>query len=253
MAIQWSVKRMKESKVVKPYNNQETSKKEEVAEMFNNISKKYDFLNHFMSMGIDNLWRKKAIKILGEVKPKRILDIATGTGDFAIAALKLNPEEVVGVDISQGMLDVGIVKMKKKGVDNVIKMKLGDSEKLPFEDEEFDALTVGFGVRNYENLEKGLSDMLRVLKTNGKAVILEFSKPKKFPVKQAFGFYSKRVIPFLGKTISKDQRAYSYLPESIEVFPEGNDFVQIMEKVGYKNVKAVRVSGGIATIYSGIK
>jgi len=253
MAIQWSDKRMEKSKVVKPYNNQETSKKEEVAEMFNNISKKYDFLNHFLSMGIDKLWRKKAIKILGEVKPKRILDIATGTGDFALAALKLKPEEVVGVDISQGMLDVGIVKMKKKGVDGIVKMKLGDSEKLPFDDDEFDALTVGFGVRNYENLEKGLADMLRVLKINGKAVILEFSKPKSFPVKQVFGLYSKRVIPFLGKTISKDKRAYAYLPESVEAFPEGDDFIQIMEKVGYKDVKAVRVSGGIATIYSGIK
>ena len=244
---------MEKSKVVKPYNNQDTSKKEEVAEMFNNISKKYDFLNHFMSMGIDNLWRKKAIKILGEVNPKRILDIATGTGDFAIAALKLNPDEVVGVDISQGMLDVGIEKMKKKGVDNVIKMKLGDSEELPFEDASFDALTVGFGVRNYENLEKGLSDMLRILKPEGKAVILEFSKPKAFPIKQFFGFYSKQIIPFLGKTISKDKRAYTYLPESIKAFPEGQDFVDIMTKVGYKNVKSVRVSGGIATIYSGIK
>lgn len=244
---------MEETKVVKPYNNQDTSKKEEVAEMFNNISKRYDFLNHFLSMGIDRLWRKKAIKILGEVNPKRILDIATGTGDFALAALKLNPTEVVGVDISQGMLDVGIVKMKKKSVDKIIKMKLGDSEKLPFEDAEFDALTVGFGVRNYENLEKGLSDMLRVLKNDGKAVILEFSKPKSFPIKQLFGFYSKHIIPFFGKKISKDGRAYEYLPESVAAFPEGQEFMSIMEKVGYKNVQAKRVSGGIATIYSGIK
>ncbi len=253
MGIQWSDNRMEKSKVVKPYNNQETSKKEEVAEMFNNISKRYDFLNHFLSMGIDKLWRKKAIKILGEVKPERILDIATGTGDFALAALKLNPKEVVGVDISQGMLNVGIEKMKKKGVDNIIKMKLGDSEKLPFDNATFDALTVGFGVRNFENLEKGLEDMLRILKENGKAVILEFSKPKKFPLKQVFGIYSKKIIPFLGKTISKDKRAYEYLPESVEAFPEGQDFMDIMTKVGYKNVKAVRVSGGIATIYSGIK
>src|SRR5690606_29551107 len=143
------------------------------------------------SLGIDKIWRKKAIKKLREVKPERMLDIATGTGDFAIAALKLNPKEVIGVDISQGMLNVGIEKMKNKGFDNVIKMQLGDSENLPFETGYFDALTVGFGVRNYENLEKGLTDMLRVLRPEGKAIILEFSKPKKFPIKQFFEFYSK--------------------------------------------------------------
>lgn len=242
-----------EKKVVKPYNESNTSKKEEVATMFNNISKRYDFLNHFLSLGIDKMWRKKAIKQLEEIQPKSILDIATGTGDFAIAALKLNPKEVIGVDISQGMLDVGIEKMKRKGYDDVISMKLGDSEKLPFDENRFDALTVGFGVRNYENLEKGLEDMLRVLKPGGKAVILEFSKPKKFPVKQTFGFYSKRVIPFLGKTISKDKRAYEYLPESVEAFPEGQDFMDIMSKIGYQNLKSNLVSGGIATIYSGVK
>lgn len=240
-------------KTVKPYNSDSTSKKEEVAEMFNNISGRYDFLNHFLSLGIDKIWRKKAIRELREVAPERILDIATGTGDFALAALKLKPKEVVGVDISQGMLNVGIDKMKKKGVDQIISMRLGDSEALPFEDNYFDALTVGFGVRNYENLEKGLSDMLRVLRPGGKAVILEFSKPKRFPVKQLFGFYSKRVIPFLGRTISKDRRAYTYLPESVAAFPEGKDFEQILEKVGYQKVHSRLVSGGIATIYSGTK
>lgn len=244
---------MEEKQVVKPYNKKETSKKEEVAEMFNNISKRYDFLNHFFSMGIDKLWRKKSIKALREIAPKRILDIATGTGDFAIAALKLNPKEVIGVDISQGMLDVGIAKMKKKGVDDVIKMQLGDSEDLPFEDAYFDALTVGFGVRNYENLEKGLSEMLRVLRKDGKGIILEFSKPKNFPVKQLFGFYSKYIIPFFGNKVSKDARAYEYLPESVAAFPEGEAFIDIMRKVGYQNVTAKRVSGGIATIYSGTK
>lgn len=244
---------MEEKKVVKPYNDRDTSKKEEVATMFNNISKRYDFLNHFLSLGIDKIWRKKAIRLLKEVQPKSVLDIATGTGDFAIAALKLKPEEIVGVDISQGMLDVGIEKMKRKGVDDIISMQLGDSEKLPFDDDRFDALTVGFGVRNYENLEKGLTDMLRVLKPEGRAIILEFSKPRKFPVKQTFGFYSKRVIPFLGRTISKDKRAYEYLPESVEAFPEGQDFLDIMTKVGYKNVDSQLVSGGIATIYWGTK
>ena len=239
--------------IVKPYNSGYASKKEEVAEMFDNISKRYDFLNHFLSLGIDKLWRRKAVRQLKDLRPKRILDLATGTGDFAIAALKLNPDEVVGVDISQGMLDMGIQKMKKRGHDKIVKMQLADSEKLPFEDASFDALTVGFGVRNYENLEKGLSDMLRILRPGGKAVILEFSKPKKFPIKQVFGFYSKRVIPFLGKLISKDKRAYAYLPESVEAFPEGTDFETIMTKLGYKEVNSILLSGGIATIYMGLK
>lgn len=244
---------MTEQKVVKPYNKESSSKKEEVAEMFNNISKRYDFLNHFLSLGIDKIWRKKAIRLLKEIKPERMLDVATGTGDFAISALRLNPQQIIGIDISQGMLDVGTAKMKKRGVDHIVQLQLGDSEDLPFEDNHFDALTVGFGVRNYQNLEKGLSDMLRVLKPNGKAVILEFSKPKKFPVKQFFGFYSKFLIPFFGRKISKDARAYAYLPESVAVFPEGEEFKQIMAKVGYKDVQAKLVSGGIATIYSGIK
>ena len=239
--------------IVKPYNSGDASKKEEVAEMFDNISKRYDFLNHFLSLGIDKLWRRKAVRQLKDLRPKRILDLATGTGDFAIAALKLNPDEVVGVDISQGMLDMGIQKMKKRGHDKIVKMQLADSEKLPFEDASFDALTVGFGVRNYENLEKGLSDMLRILRPGGKAVILEFSKPKKFPIKQVFGFYSKRVIQFLGKLISKDKRAYAYLPESVEAFPEGTDFETIMTKLGYKEVNSILLSGGIATIYMGLK
>lgn len=240
-------------KEVKPYNKEDKSKKEEVAEMFDNISAKYDFLNHFLSLGIDKLWRKKAIKMLRPLKPKRIIDLATGTGDFAIAALKLNPDEVVGVDISDGMLDMGRIKMKKRKVDHIISMKNGDSEDLPFEEGYFDALTVGFGVRNYENLEKGLAEMLCVLRKDGMAVILEFSKPKKFPIKQLFNFYSKRIIPVLGKSISKDESAYAYLPESVEAFPEGKDFVAILEKVGYRDVKAKPVSGGIATIYTGIK
>lgn len=238
---------------VKPYNTEDKSKKEEVAEMFNNISKKYDFLNHFLSVGIDRIWRRKAVNQLREIEPKRILDLATGTGDFAIALLKLNPKEIVGMDISKGMLEVGRVKMKKKGVDNIISMQLGDSENLPFEDGHFDGLTVGFGVRNYENLEKGLSEMLRVLRPGGKAVILEFSKPKKFPVKQYYKFHSKYLIPFFGKMFSKDNRAYNYLPDSINAFPEGKDFEDILKKVGYQKVNSRLVSGGIATIYSGIK
>lgn len=240
-------------KEVKPYGDENKSKKEEVAEMFNRISGKYDFLNHFLSVGIDKGWRRKAIKMLEEIQPKRILDIASGTGDFAIASLKLNPTEVVGMDISEGMLEVGRQKMKKKGVDSIVTMRLGDSEALPFEDNYFDALTVGFGVRNYENLELGLSEMLRVVRPGGKIIILEFSKPKKFPVKQYYAFHSKYVIPFFGKRISKEEKAYTYLPESVAAFPEGKSFTDILTKLGYKSVGQRLVSGGIATIYYGLK
>jgi demethylmenaquinone methyltransferase / 2-methoxy-6-polyprenyl-1,4-benzoquinol methylase len=244
---------MSERKIVKPYGNSEKSKKEEVAEMFNNISAKYDFLNHFLSLGIDKIWRKKAVKMLKEIKPQRILDIATGTGDFAIESLSLNPKEVVGLDISEGMLEKGREKMIKRKIDHIISMQLGDSENIPYEDNYFDALTVGFGVRNFENLEKGLSEMLRVVRPGGKILILEFSKPKKFPVKQYYAFHSKYIIPFFGKRISKDEKAYAYLPESVAAFPEGREMELILEKLNYKNVKSHLVSGGIATIYAGTK
>ena len=238
---------------VKPYGDSSKSKKEEVAEMFNNISAKYDFLNHFLSLGIDKLWRKKAVKMLRPIHPKRILDIATGTGDFALESLSLKPTQVVGLDISSGMLEHGRVKMKKKGVDHIITMQQGDSEEIPYEDNYFDGLTVGFGVRNFENLEKGLGEMLRVVRPGGKLIILEFSKPKKFPIKQLFAFYSNNIIPILGKSISKDSNAYTYLPESVAAFPEGKDFENILTKVGYKEISSTLVSGGIATIYAGTK
>jgi demethylmenaquinone methyltransferase/2-methoxy-6-polyprenyl-1,4-benzoquinol methylase len=244
---------MIEKKIVKPYGAADKSKKEEVATMFNNISRRYDFLNHFLSLGIDRIWRKKAVNMLRELKPQRILDLASGTGDFAIASLKLHPKEIIGMDISEGMLAVGKEKMKKKGVETIISMRLGDSENLPFEDNYFDALTVGFGVRNYENLSKGLTEMLRVVRPGGKIIILEFSKPKKFPVKHYFAFHSKYIIPFFGKYISKDDKAYAYLPESVQAFPEGMDFIKILQSIGYKNVSEKLVSGGIATIYSGDK
>lgn len=242
-----------ERKEVKPYGDSNKSKKEEVAQMFDNISKRYDFLNHFLSLGIDKIWRKKAVRKLKEIQPKRILDIATGTGDFAIASLKLNPTEVVGLDISAGMLEVGKTKMKDRKFDHIITMTQADSEDIPYEDNYFDGLTVGFGVRNFEHLEKGLAEMLRVIRPGGKVVILEFSKPKTFPVKQGYYIISKYIIPFFGKRISKDEKAYAYLPESIAAFPEGKDFTDILTKLGYKNVDAELVSGGIATIYSGIK
>lgn len=236
-----------------PYKENTASKKEQVATMFNNISKKYDFLNHFLSGGIDIIWRKKAIKLLKPHQPKQILDIATGTGDFAIAALKLNPDKVTGIDISQGMLDVGIQKMKAKGFSNKVELMLGDSENLQFEDNTFDAYTVGFGVRNFENLEKGLSEMLRVLKPGGTAIVLEFSKPKTFPVKQLYNFYFKAILPTIGKLVSKDKSAYTYLPESVDAFPDGKKFTDILDRLNYKNAQAIPLMFGIATIYKASK
>lgn len=238
---------------VVPYKEEVGSKKEQVATMFNNISKKYDFLNHFLSLGIDIVWRKKAIKLLKPTSPKQILDIATGTGDFAIAALKINPTKVTGIDISEGMLNVGKQKIKEKGLEDKIELALGDSENLNFNDSTFDAYTVGFGVRNFENLEKGLSEMLRVLKPNGTAVILEFSKPKKFPIKQLYNFYFNKILPGIGKLVSKDSSAYTYLPESVDAFPDGSDFLQILTKLGYKDVKAIPLMFGIASIYKANK
>jgi demethylmenaquinone methyltransferase/2-methoxy-6-polyprenyl-1,4-benzoquinol methylase len=237
---------------VKPYNKG-ASKKEEVAEMFNNIDGNYDFLNHFLSMGIDVLWRKKAIKKLQAVAPKKMLDVATGTGDFAIEALALKPDEIIGVDISKEMLNVGIKKMKEKGHDNVIHLQLGDSENLPFENNTFDAITVSFGVRNFENLEKGLAEMYRVLKPGGKVMIIEFSKPEKFPIKQLYNFYFLNILPTIGKIVSKDSRAYTYLPESVNAFPYGQRFMDVLNKVGYKNPKNIPLTFGIASIYEGSK
>jgi len=236
-----------------PYKENTETKKEQVATMFNNISHKYDFLNHFLSLGIDILWRKKAIRLLKPSQPKIILDVATGTGDFAIEALKLNPIQIIGVDISEGMLNVGKEKMKVKGVDNIITLEVGDSENLRFETNFFDAYTVAFGVRNFENLEKGLSEMLRVLKPNGTAIILEFSKPKKFPIKQLYHFYFNKILPGIGNLISKDNAAYTYLPESVYAFPDGVNFTSLLPKIGYKNTQAIPLMFGIATIYKANK
>ena len=238
---------------VLPYKDKETGKKQQVADMFDNISHKYDFLNHFLSLGIDIRWRKKAIKLLEEIQPKQILDIATGTGDFAIESLKLNPDHVIGVDISEGMLNVGREKLKKRKLDDRITLTSGDSENLPFEDNKFDAIIVAFGVRNFENLEKGLSEMFRVLRPGGKVVVLEFSKPKSFPFKQLYNFYFKNILPTLGKTISKDNAAYTYLPESVKSFPDGKDFTSILDKLGFKNTICKPLTFGISSIYTGIK
>ncbi len=238
---------------VLPYKDKESSKKQQVADMFDNISPRYDFLNHFLSLGIDIRWRKKAIKLLKEIKPKKILDIATGTGDFAIESLSLNPEKVIGVDISEGMLNVGRAKLKKRKLDSRISLESGDSENLPFEDNMFDAIIVAFGVRNFENLEKGLAEMYRVVRPGGKVVILEFSKPKRFPFKQFYNFYFKNILPTIGKTISKDSSAYTYLPESVKSFPDGKVFTSILDKLGFKNTECRPLTLGISSIYTGIK
>jgi demethylmenaquinone methyltransferase/2-methoxy-6-polyprenyl-1,4-benzoquinol methylase len=242
------------SKTVIPYSQEQGTKKEQVADMFNNISKTYDFLNHFMSLGIDIIWRKKAINELKKDQPKLILDVATGTGDFAFEALSiLNPDKIVGVDISEGMLDVAKQKIAKRNLGHKFEVKLGDSEKLPFEADEFDAVTVAYGVRNFENLEKGLTDINRVLKPGGKAVVLEFSKPKAFPIKQLYQFYFNYITPGIGKLFSKDSRAYSYLPESVAAFPDGKDFIAIMDKAGFKHTKCRPLAFGICSIYTGVK
>jgi len=239
---------------IKPYNTS-GEKKQEVAEMFNNIAPTYDFLNHFFSLGIDVRWRKQAINILKKENPALVLDVATGTADFALEAVRmdLGAKKIIGIDISEGMLEMGRKKIIDKNLSEIIELRVGDSENLPFEQNSFDAFTVAFGVRNFQNLEKGMTEMLRVLKPGAIGIVLEFSKPKKFPMKQLFGFYFKRLMPFVGKIVSKDARAYSYLPESVQAFPDGEDFLAVMLKVGYREVKQISLTGGIASIYIGKK
>ncbi len=235
---------------VKPYKEKEEDKKTQVRQMFDKISPKYDFLNHLLSAGIDKSWRNKMIRLMKPAQPKIILDIATGTGDLAILeAEKLSPEKVIGLDLSEGMLQVAGKKIEEKNLNRIIELKQGDAENLPFEDNSFDSVTVAFGVRNFENLEKGLSEMLRVTKKNGNVLILEFSQPQKTPFKQFYGFYSKHILPFIGRIISGDPAAYTYLPESIAAFPYGEEMKKILLKTGFKSVEIYPVSFGIATIY----
>ena len=241
------------NQIVTPYKNEAGTKKEQVATMFNNIAPKYDFLNQLLSLGIHKGWRKKAIQLLRETKPKNILDIATGTADFAIEAMVLNPDKVTGVDISEGMLNLGKEKIVKLKLQNKITLELGDSENLIFPDNTFDGITVGFGVRNFENLEKGIADIYRVLTPNGTLVVLEFSKPTAFPVKQVYHFYFRYITPMVGKIFSKDNSAYTYLPESVNAFPAGEDFLNVLKKAGFKNTKAISLTFGIASLYTGTK
>lgn len=232
-------------------NNQ--GKKEYVRTMFNDIASRYDFLNHFLSLNIDYLWRKNVINILKPLKPKLILDVATGTADLALQATTLQPEKIIGIDISEEMLKIGQKKIFDKNKESVIQLINADSENMPLESDYFDACMVAFGVRNFENLKQGLKEMYRVLKPNAVLVVLEFSKPAKFPVKQFYNFYFKRILPVLGKLISKNDNAYMYLPESVNQFPDGESFTAILAEIGFKNLEIRKQSFGIASIYVGVK
>lgn len=240
---------------ITPYvSTEQENKASQVERMFDGIAHRYDFLNHFFSLGIDVLWRKRCVRLLRQERPKRMLDVATGTADFAIEAVRMGLDvHVTGVDISAGMLDVGRTKIAARGWNDRIELIQGDSVALPFEADAFDVFTVAFGVRNFEDLQGGLKDMLRVLKPGGMGLVLEFSKPRRFPIKQVFGLYFKHIMPTVGKWVSKDPAAYTYLPESVDAFPEGNDFLDQMTLAGYTDVKAQRLTGGIATIYTGRK
>lgn len=236
-----------------PYKNSGLSKKGQVEEMFNSISPKYDLLNHLLSMNIDKIWRKNSIRKLRAYLPETVLDIATGTGDFAIAASKIDGVKITGIDISEGMLSVGRDKILKKKLQQRINLLKADSENLPFQNESFDAAIVGFGVRNFENLEKGLAEIHRVLKPGGVFFVLEFSKPKKAPFKQVYNFYFNRILPAVGKMVSRDSDAYTYLPDSVNEFPDGDDFLAILAEVGFEKNKAFLQTFGVATIYEARK
>ncbi|MFL9837244.1 bifunctional demethylmenaquinone methyltransferase/2-methoxy-6-polyprenyl-1,4-benzoquinol methylase UbiE [Flavobacterium sp. ST-75] len=241
------------SQNVTPYKDSQLGKKEQVAQMFDTISGKYDGLNRVISFGIDVKWRKKVLKLVSDTKPETVLDIATGTGDLAILMTQTGAKKITGLDISAGMLEVGRKKIAERKLDGKIEMVLGDSENIPFEDNSFDAITVAFGVRNFENLEKGLSEILRVLKPGGIFVILETSVPTKTPFKQGYKFYTKYILPLIGKLFSKDKSAYAYLSESASVFPHGEMLNNILRKIGFIEVKNRPQTMGVATIYSASK
>ena len=239
---------------VVPYQNSHLGKKEQVADMFNSIAYRYDFLNRFLSAGIDVWWRKKAIRQLTETAPKKVLDVATGTGDVAILTYQLlHPEKITGIDISEGMLELGRKKIKKLNFSDKIELKSGDSEVIPFEDNIFDAVTVAFGVRNFQNLDKGMKEMYRVLCKGGKMVVLEFSKPTQPGFKSLYQFYMNKVAPGIGKLFAKNKDAYQYLNDSVQAFPEGESFINIMHEAGFTQTYLIKLSFGICTIYCGSK
>jgi demethylmenaquinone methyltransferase/2-methoxy-6-polyprenyl-1,4-benzoquinol methylase len=237
-----------------PFKESDQTKKQQVAAMFDKIAFRYDFLNRFLSAGIDVSWRKKAIKQLHSLQPKYILDVATGTGDVAILSQKiLHPSKITGIDISEGMLEIGRKKIAKLGLQNEIELMKGDSETIAFPDNSFDAITVAFGVRNYQNLEKGLAEMLRVLKPGGKLVVLEFSRPKQFLFKAIYNLYMNTIAPGFGKLIAKNKDAYQYLNDSVQRFPEGQQFLDILKNVGYTTTYSKILTLGICSIYCGSK
>lgn len=238
---------------VKPYKNSDSTKKEQVTKMFDNISREYDSLNRVISFGIDVKWRNKVVDIVKDVNPETILDIATGTGDLAISLVKTKAKKIIGLDISDGMLEVGRKKINKKELDSIIEMVLADSESLPFDSDSFDAITVAFGVRNFEHLDKGLSEILRVLKPTGKFVILETSVPTKTPFKQGYKLYTKFILPLIGRVFSKDRSAYSYLSESASSFPFGEELNNILREIGFIEVEDHPQTFGVATIYTASK
>ncbi len=227
--------------------------KEYVRSLFDNIAFRYDLLNHLLSGGVDVYWRRAAIQKLVRHQPKIILDVATGTADFALAAMRLQPKQIIGVDISEQMLEVGRKKIVQRNCSETIRLQSGDAEELKFDTEHFDAAIVAFGARNFENLDKGLSEMNRVLKHGGTIVVLEFSRPKVFPLKQLYFFYFKNILPFVGKLISNDHEAYQYLPDTVMKFPEGKDFLERLHNAGFTSLEEQRLTFGIATIYSGVK
>jgi demethylmenaquinone methyltransferase / 2-methoxy-6-polyprenyl-1,4-benzoquinol methylase len=240
-------------KHVVPYTDSQASKREQISEMFDSISPKYDLLNRVLSMGIDKGWRKEVIRLLKKTNPQKVLDVATGTADLAIASARAGVPIVIGVDISEGMLSFGRGKVAKLGLGKQVTLEYGDSERLRFADASFDVVTVAFGVRNFENLVKGLKEIHRVLKPGGLFIVLEFSKPRSFPFKQLYHFYSHYVLPIIGRLISRDARAYTYLPESVSEFPFGENFMRILDEAGFNNTTCRPLTLGIASIYTGRK
>ncbi len=234
-------------------NNSQNNKKEQVRNMFNNIASYYDFLNHFLSIGIDRRWRKYTIGLIKGMKHDNILDVATGTADLAIQAAKIHPKKIIGIDISEEMLEVGQKKIRSKKLEKLISLQNADSENLPFPDESFDIAMAAFGVRNFEDLNKGISEMCRVLKSGGAIIVLEFSKPQIFPFKQIYLLYFQNILPFIGKIVSKNKTAYSYLPESVSLFPSGDEFLNVLKKNGFSETHFHQLTMGVVSVYVGKK
>jgi demethylmenaquinone methyltransferase/2-methoxy-6-polyprenyl-1,4-benzoquinol methylase len=234
-------------------NREAQVEKQYVRSLFNSIAYRYDLLNHLLSGGIDLYWRRRAVEHLRDIRPKRILDVATGTADFAIATLRLQPEKVIGVDIAEKMLGLGRKKLRSRGLDSAVTLESGDAENLPFSAGEFDAAIVAFGARNFENLELGLSEMNRILRPGGKIIVLEFSRPGHFPIRQLYFLYFQYVLPLIGRLLSRNKEAYTYLPDTVMRFPEGEEFMDIMRRVGFRQISEERLTFGIASIYGGIK